>query len=653
MSKYLFITFLITVNFQLIAQEDIFPKLGKFTQEEFDQVALDLDPDASAIVLFDYGKAHFINQDNGLVIRFVRHTRIKILKESGLHQANISIPYYRASASSMEQILDIKASSNNLRGYEIETQFVDKKSIFEEKTNEYWRQKRFSIPGVKVGSIIEISYSHITPYMFNLADWEFQRDIPTLKSQFEVSMVPFYEYVFVAKGDKKNLKHTYKKVGIERSYANVRFNDIIHKFSMENIEAFYDDEFIASRDDYIKKIDFQLSKINYPNGSSKDVMTNYEDMAKELLSHQDFGKYIKSVKKTATKETLPEMNLTGLKDTEKIQTIRNFVSNQFKLNDFYGKYAMQKPRELENEKLGSIADINLYLIGLLRAAEFHVTPLILSTRAHGKVYREYPISDRFNYVIALVQLEKGQLFIDATEPSLPYYLPPSRCLNGWGLAVKEKPEWINVYSPYYSKKTQVNTIQFKNDKLITSVKENSTHYDANKERYGFENHKEDFLSKKLNSDESFLKAPEALNSDKHETSFNLKYSKTRPVEHFESEIYVNPFQNFEFGSNPLAQKKRDYPVDFVYKRERNFQTTIFIPDSLSIKSIPNKANLSNSLVDFDYAVNLLSPSTIQLVASYKLKKSIYEPEDFDLLKRNLKYITTILNKQIVLSKEGD
>jgi len=46
--------------------------------------------------------------------------------------------------------------------------------IFDEETSEKWRQKKFAMPQVKVGSIIEYQYLLTTPFMYNLPNWKFQ-----------------------------------------------------------------------------------------------------------------------------------------------------------------------------------------------------------------------------------------------------------------------------------------------------------------------------------------------------------------------------------------------------------------------------------------------------------------------------------------------
>ena len=198
----------------------------------------------------------------------------------------------------------------------------------------------------------------------------------------------------------------------------------------KDIPAFVDDEYITSRNDYITKIDFQLSKIHTRAGT-RDVISSWDQLISDLLKHQKFGKFIKKAKSHFAKTHLAMLNLEGKSENEKAKTITNKVKELYSLNDFYGKYANQTISEMQKTKRGNVGNINLYLVGALRAAGMNVDPVILSTRTHGKVNRDYPITEKFNYVIATVSLGDNMLLIDATSSETPYFMLPLRCLNDW------------------------------------------------------------------------------------------------------------------------------------------------------------------------------------------------------------------------------
>ena len=75
----------------------------------------DFDKGADAVTLIDYGNTYY---DRGTVgfssfkTVFEKRTRIKILKEKGLSQADVEIPYY--NHNNEERILKLNANTYNL-----------------------------------------------------------------------------------------------------------------------------------------------------------------------------------------------------------------------------------------------------------------------------------------------------------------------------------------------------------------------------------------------------------------------------------------------------------------------------------------------------------------------------------------------------------
>ena len=199
------VVFIILISFAKSVSAQDYPKeFDKISYEELRLESYTPDPDAEALVLFDKGLSDFIEDDNGgFKIVLTRTVRIKIFKNSGFKFANVSIPYYQDGYGKSEIVKNIKANSYNHVNGSIQKKTLEKEDIFFEKSDQTWRQVKFSIPDVTEGSVIEYSYVLETPFKFNLPDWRFQRRIPTLHSRYVVKMIPFYEYVFLMQGASK------------------------------------------------------------------------------------------------------------------------------------------------------------------------------------------------------------------------------------------------------------------------------------------------------------------------------------------------------------------------------------------------------------------------------------------------------------------
>src|SRR6476659_10145174 len=89
MRKILTIAIILLVN-QLKAQD--LASLGNCTREELQMTECSFDKDATAVVLLHEAKSEY-NDEHNLVT--VHHLKIKILKDKGIENANIEIPFYR------------------------------------------------------------------------------------------------------------------------------------------------------------------------------------------------------------------------------------------------------------------------------------------------------------------------------------------------------------------------------------------------------------------------------------------------------------------------------------------------------------------------------------------------------------------------------
>src|SRR5437763_5444431 len=128
--------------------------IGSYSTHDFQITDCEFDKGANAMVLVDEARSDY-NEVHNLVT--VHHIKIKILKEKGLENANIDIPFY--SRDAFEYIDDVHAITiNMLPNGNIETRAVDAKSIYTEKTSPYWSRIKFTFPAVAVGSVLEYTY---------------------------------------------------------------------------------------------------------------------------------------------------------------------------------------------------------------------------------------------------------------------------------------------------------------------------------------------------------------------------------------------------------------------------------------------------------------------------------------------------------------
>ena len=613
-------------------------KIG-VADQEFNSYAKD--KNAEAVVISDAGTSYFDRTSDYFELIYERTTRLKVLKEAGIKWASIEIPYYR-EGEIFEDVYDIEACTYNFEnGYWSRTS-LDIKNCQEEKVNEYWNLKKFAMPNVKEGSIIEYRYKVRSQFFFNMRDWEFQWKIPVISSKYVTKMIPFFQYTWLLQGAAKfDSQKSYEDPGFERQFGYTKFHDMIYEYAMKDIPAFKDEEFIASADNYIIKLNFQLSKIFDYQGGSFNVLTTWPDLVKDLIKHEDFGGYLRKAEGLASK--LFDLNsLSVLPEQQKFDTILNYVKSNYKWNGINGKYASKSPKAFMKDRLGNDADINLFTVGLLNAVGVKSYPVILSTRNNGKIKYDYPFSHFFNYVVITTEIDGKIILADATATLSPNNRIPQKCVNDKGLVIrKDRLDWVGLRTPYLSTSKKIIALDLSDTVQHATVKSYFTEYFAldNRTDYGINTR----LIKKNLLDKGYALVDSSIvvkNQTDIKEPYILNFSVTGNPEKVNDKIYVSPFLHEVISENPLKQPTRNYPVDMIYPKKMSFFSEISIPQGYKVDFIPLNDKIKNDQFEMDYLTSV-TDSKIDIYLIYYFKIPVYDASEYAKLKY---YYNEIINK---------
>lgn len=609
------------------------------------------DKDAEAVVLFDIGRSYFVHTAGSYEIIYERTTRIKVLEESGIKWAEVEIPFYQ-HGDIYERVYDIQAVSYNYEEGRLNKTPLDVSNTYNEKVNESWNVKKFAVPNVRKGTILEYRYKISSPYKFNLRDWQFQWRIPVVHSQYEVSMIPFYKYAWLLQGATKFDSHiSYVDRTSTRHFGSIEFNDLVNEYVMENVPAFKSEEFISSISDYIIKLDFQLSEVLGTDGSSRPVMTTWEDLIKELSRDKNFGRYVSRSGRQASKVVDIDAQLKK-SERERYNFALDYVKRNYNWRNTYGKYATKSPKDFVEDKLGNSADINLFTIGLLQELGIEAYPILISTRGHGKIREQYPYLSFFNYVVVMAKVEGQTLLCDATEVLSLHDQLPVRCINGKGLIIQDdKVEWIALEENQPSEvKTDIHIVWQGEAATKARIVTSATDYDALYYRKYYTD-RQDKLKEKLASEAyTLIDSTIAVNNQTEvEKPWELHYAFINQPMQVKEKFFLAPFFDQVMSDNPLKQQERTYPVDLVYPQKRSFTTIIEIPEGYRPDFIPEDLTMDNSLFAMEYKARV-KDKQIQVTLNYHLKKSIYQPNNYARMKYYFSAIADKGNEKIVLTK---
>ncbi len=626
----------------IFAQKDPI-RFGKISKAEKEIKTTELDPDANAIILCDFGVIDF----RGNSVEITRHTRIKILNKNGEGEANIVLPYFFKDNN--ERIFKVKAQTINIsEDGELEKIKVKKDEIYTVDASENWKEKRFTFPNIKAGSIIEYQYTKKSESVVSLEEWTFQNSLPTLKSQLNVLIGGNLDYKIVYNGNR-----LIKKYGSENT----------NSWSLENSPPLKEEPYCPNPEDYVESIRFQLAGYNrYSGGSSNYVqlMTTWENLAKDLLNQQSF-KDILNRKRIANKVVLQIIDEND-EPLEKIKKIYSYVQDEIEWNGKYRLFPDEKFSTIMEQKRGSSAEINLCLVRLLKSAGLDANPLIISTKGNGMITKAYPLYNQFNHILAQVKIGEEDLLMNAISKFRPYNLLGKNDLKAEGFLLdKSESRWVKIKYPLKTRAVIVNNLKFENDQMKFKISYAFFEHEAVNYRQKFhqEEGKKSFITKHLHKpvDENEMTLDSFTVKNSHELgkpfSVNCYFSKALEDGLEADIIYLNPFIKKHLEKNPFVNPIRYLPVDFILPASEQYIYNLMIPDGFELAEIPTsiKYSTESKKISYTYAFSESSGKSVQLSSNYKISSPLIYPAEYADLRELFNKMMGLQSTQLVLKKK--
>lgn len=658
--RLILLSLLLTTLSTAFAQEYGFP-YGKPLITELTMTTYEKDTSASAVVLNEFGNA-YINSENFQLV-FVYHVKIKILKKEGLSKADISIPLGKSSTGKREEVKDIKASTFNIENNQIVETVLDTRKIFTENVNKFWDVRKFALPNVRVGSVIEIVYTLESPFIDNFRKWEFQADIPKVQSEYWALIPGIYVYNIALKGFLKLSKNESKIVSqcitMGSGYSPTTSADCAqYKFAMKNIPAFIEEDYLTTKSNYLAAVNFELSEVRHFTGRIDKITKEWKDAEQELKKEQQFGGQLKRGKDIGQKINDA---IAGINDPkEKALKIYNFIKTWYTWNKTYGFYSEFGIKKAFDRKTGNIGDINLSLIAALNFGGISAEPMLLSTRRNGLPTELYPVLTEFDYVVARISIENQTYLLDATDPYLMFGMLPEKCINGKGRVFTEKGSfWEEIKPNNKFKKVTMLNLSLEHDGSFKGTIEH-THF-------GYRSVEQRKLIETFNTTDEYIaelkKKLPSTDIVKYEIT-GVEDRESRITEKFEviiegfddlntNQLLLNPFLfTDKIASNPFKSKERLYPVDFGVPLERTMTLTLTVPNEFELIGKPESSvqTLPNSGGKFLFDITTRGD---QLIINYVLTidKTVFHQQEYHYLRELFSRIIQIQQADMVFSRK--
>jgi hypothetical protein len=377
------IIFLIFYTLEIRAQ---IKKLGDISSLEFSSHNTKYDSTMPAIILFEYGYADF---DSDVSAYLNYHKRMLILNDEGLEYANVEIPINKEFK---QEVFEIKASSYRLSesGAISETK-LNRKEIITEKFNDDITLKKFSIPGVNSGTILEYSYRKKMGNPFMLPDWEFHDYLPVQWSEYKMQIPVGLQYKMIFKGNDSLEVYEVNK-SLVSTVSNRNQGSYIFRMVKKDLPPVEDLPYMINRDDYISEVITQLQNISLPNYRFQNFFKDWDALAKELNDRGDFGKQRLNGEMKEVVDNLISGKITEL---EKARSIYQYVVSNLEWDGMHRILTEKGIRDAFNTNIGNTGDINHLLIEMLRYADIKASPGLLSTRSNGSVLTDFALINQF------------------------------------------------------------------------------------------------------------------------------------------------------------------------------------------------------------------------------------------------------------------
>lgn len=576
------------------------PQFKTPTIQELNEKNYPLDVEAHAAVLIKSESVNYVFRvDRWYQIREVRK-RIKIYDTKGFEYAKVEIEGYNNNKGSKEIIYGIKAKTYLLKNGVVEEVKLKKKEIYKEDFSEFWFSKKFTLPSLEPGCIVEYKYKIESPYTLYIDRYQLQEHIP-VKECFGSIIFPEYFVFKLFKIGSLPVELTYLK----RNMKSLKGHENTYTIYTHNIPAFKEEAHLSSEKNYILSYDFDLSYVKYPGELEKYYSTEtWEDVAKKAYKEHKYKYQLKRDK--YYREDITRLQLEGKSDSEKIAEILSFVKEKVKWNGKKGKRAGDVKKTYTKGE-GKVADINLILTSVLRNFGFKANPVLISTRQNGISY--FPTNKGYNYLITAVEdIEEQPILLDATEKYSYLNLLPFRDINWEGRLIREDltTEEINLFPKTYD---------FKKNKIVVKIDDNLEFNGRLKSYFsGYSALKYRKETNELN-DESHIKKIEKNyritinnlsieNKNDLSKSYSLiaNFTSDKFIEEINSKLYIDPFLFVESNENPFKLKERNYPVDFGYPWKIEKEIVIQYPKGYICEFLPKKESftMTDGIGSFEY-----------------------------------------------------
>ena len=480
--------------------QEVNMKFGKPTKEELQMTTYEADPNAEAVVLCRLTDVVYTIQTNGYLVDYNEKIRIKVLKPEGKRLAKVVIPYLKNLSSdnvggskfslksipfhvsgtsayiesesgsfieeamgnySDESIEDLKATAFNLENGKMTKSTLKKGDVVKTKIDEQRHQIEFTVPDVKVGTVIEVEYCVHSELFWMLHDWFAQREIPVVYAKLDMD-IPKYLIFNLEEHGIQRLTCTCTqgvmryKLESDPLAAPMTVNTNHYICVGRNLMAMPKDDYVWCTNDHCAGLTAELKQYSLRGTMVLDYAKSWEQIDQMLLDDPDLGKQLnnhsplaKELKEAKIEEIASEM--------QRASAVYQLVMSKVNWDGTY-KLWPDKTGETMKKGSGSNADINMLLIQSLKEVGLGAAPVVLRTRDEGLLPHNFPSMTKLSsYVVAVIPSAGSTFYVDASSKNgyLNVLAEPLLVEKARLVEKGKKSQWVNLQKLSKSQKSTI------------------------------------------------------------------------------------------------------------------------------------------------------------------------------------------------------
>ena len=631
-------------------------KWGKPTDQELRMTEYVNDKDADAVVLYHKTDVYynFVNGDFKVIYDIKK--RLKVLKPEGKRVADKQIVYYENETSRInkEVVTGLKAVAYNLENNKVVKTKMEQAMVHQERIDKNQKLLKFSVPQVKVGTVIEYEYKIESDFFYDIRNWHAQSDIPVLYTTYELDIPEWFSFNIEETGTAPTEKK--RDGGVLRLYFNGDAEELStnkYQFTAQNLPALKSDRHVWCAENYGNMVTAELAGIHIPGSVHKNYTTTWADIDKQLMEDSDFGGRLKN--SSPLKAEIIAAGIPHIVDKrERFAAVWKLLKSKVRWNGEYAFWGSSASKILKNGT-GTNADINFILINMLHDANIEAVPVVLRTRDKGFLPLTHSSLKFLNTFVVGMQTDetKWDFFDASAEDGYLNVLPANLLVERARIINKNTSgDWLNLQAAALSRGAVSIQAQLKTDGTLEGERSSILTDEAAATLRKTWRLAKDSLEQIHNIQEKGgidIKSYhlEGRNDFSPQLTETMRF--TKQCDTAGDLIFLNPLVFAPLSEAPFTAAERHLPIEFPFKQAETINAVINLPEGYVVEEMPKPVILKYDGMTVRIGCSI-EGSQLTTQYLFKINKTFFAATEYQDIKAFLDKLTECGKRIITIKK---